>query len=327
MKISLGSRRRKDVSATTPLLRLQAVVGPSVRLRDALLADLLAEWTGPVQRLIEPPDLATLLLDLDTPSLFGDSALLVVRADQNYVVKHADLLVAQVAKPITAGSLILLVPKLDQRSALVKALAKVKALHLADVPDPKIVVEWLAERIAAHPQGADDPRAIAVSLVDHVGAEPDGLLGAIEILAIYAGDGPLHRAGAEALHSGLAERPVFDLTGAFFEGKAKRAIELLHAGGGAEPELVLAAILGDLRRQIACSETANDDEAAKWVGAKGSLYYARKRAKELGRPTLLRLFIGALQCQRHLRTTGIDPTVALEMFVLNAQRVIAPGRR
>ena len=315
------------MSTPTPLLRLQAVIGPSVRLRDALLLELLAGWSGPVQRLIEPPDLATLLLDLDTPSLFGDSALLVVRADQNYVVKHADLLVAQVGKPITAGSLLLLVPKLDQRSALVKALTKAKALRVADVPDAKIVVEWLAERIADHPQGADDPRGIAVSLVEHVGADADGLLGAIEILAIYAGDGPLTRVGAEALLSGLAERPVFDLTGAFFEGKAKRAIELLHAGGGAEPELVLAAILGDLRRQIACSETPDDDEAAKWVGAKGSLYYARKRAKELGRPTLLRLFIGALQCQRQLRTTGIDPTVALEMFVLHAQRVIVPGRR
>ncbi len=310
-----------------PLQRFQAIVGPSVRLRDALLAEVLTGWTGPVQRLIEPTELATLLLDLDTPSLFGGSALLVIRADQNFVVKHAEALLAQLGRPMAAGALVLLAPKLDQRSALVKALIKAKALHLADVPDAKVVVDWLAGQIAEHPQGADDPRAIALSLVEHVGADADGLLGAIEVLAIYAGEEPLTRAGAEALLSGTAERPIFDLTGAFFEGRSKRALELLHAGNGAEPELVLAALLGDLRRQIACSETPDDEEAAKWVGAKGSLYYARKRAKELGRPTLLRLFIGALQCQRQLRTSGIEPTMALEMFVLHAQRVVATGRR
>lgn len=309
------------------LQRLQAIVGPSVRLRDALQADLLSGWSGPVQRLIEPADLATLLLDLDTPSLLGDSALLVVRADQAYVRKHADALVAQIGKPLAVGSLVLVIPDLDQRSVLAKALNKAKALHLADVPDAKGVVEWVAGRLDVHPQGADDPRAIALSLVEHVGADADGLLGAIDVLAIYSGDGPLTRAGADAILAGTAERPIWDLTGAFFEGKAKRALELIHAGSGADPEPVLAALISDLRRQIACSETPDDDEAARWLGTKGNLYYARKRAKELGRPTLLRLFIGALQCQRQLRTSGSDPAVALELFVLHAQRVLAPGRR
>ncbi len=310
-----------------PLLRLQAVVGPSLRLREVLVAELVAAWTGPVQRLTDPADLPTVLLDLDTPSLFGDSALVVVRADQALLRKHADALLAQIGRPVVAGVMVVVIPELDQRSAFAKALGKAKAMHLADVPDAKAVVGWITGKIDAHPQGADDPRAIALALVEHVGADADGLLGAIEVLAIYSGEGPLTRAGAEAVLAGTAERPIWDLTGAFFEGKAKRAIDLLHAGGGAEPEQVLATLIGDLRRQIACSETPDDDEAARWLGTKGNLFYARKRAKELGRPTLLRLFIGALQCQRQLRTTGSDSALALELFVLHAQRVIAPGRR
>ena len=115
---------------TIPLQRFQAIVGPSVRLRDALLAEVLAGWSGPVQRLIEPAELATLLLDLDTPSLFGDSALLVIRADQNFVVKHAEAVLAQLARPISAGALVLLRRMLRAGSAALPA-ASLLAVALA----------------------------------------------------------------------------------------------------------------------------------------------------------------------------------------------------
>ena len=307
--------------------RVQAVVGPSVRLRDDLLTGLLAEWVGPVQRLVEPDDLPRLLLDLDTPSLLGDSALLEIRADLPWIRRHADAIAAHVGQPLTAGALLLIGPELDNRMALAKALLKAKALHVADAPDAKGVVEWLSERLQGHPQGVDHARDIALALVERIGADADGLLGAVEVLAIHAGEEPLSKAGAEALFAGTAERPIWDLTGAFFEGKAKRAIELFHAGAGAEAEGVLAALIGDLRRQIACSETASDEEAAAWLGTKGNLYYARKRARDLGRPTLLRLFIGALQLQRQLRTSGTNGELALEVFVLHAQRVLGRGGR
>lgn len=309
------------------LQRIQAVVGPSVRLRDALLAGLTAGWMGPLNRLVEPEDPATLLLDLDTPSLLGDSALIELRADLPWLRRHADLIAPHVGRPLAAGALVLIAPELDGRGALAKALQKAKALHVADVPDAKGVVDWLIGRINVHPQGADDARGIALALVEHIGPDADGLLGAIEVLAIHAGEGPLSKAGAGALFAGTAERPIWDLTGAFFEGKAKRAIELIHAGGGAEPEAVLAALLGDLRRQIACSESQDDEEVGGWLKSKGNLYYARKRARDLGRPALLRLFIGALQLQRQLRTGGTDGELALEVFVLHAQRVLGRGAR
>jgi DNA polymerase III delta subunit len=308
------------------LQRIQAVVGPSVRLRDEYLAGLRAAWTGPITRLVEPDDVPRLVLELETPSLFGDSSLLLIRADLPWIRRHADVLARHVGQPVLAGGMILVGPELDNRMALAKALAKANALHVADVPDAKGAVAWLAGRLDAHPQGVDHARDIATALIEHLGLDADGLLGAIEVLAIYADTGPLTKAGAEALFAGTAERPIWDLTGAFFEGKAKRTIELFHASGG-EPEPVLAALLSDLRRQIACSETPDDDVAGSWIGSKGNLFYARKRAKELGRPTLLRLFIGALQLQRQLRTSGTDGQLALEVFVLHAQKVLGRGGR
>ena len=308
------------------LQRIQAVVGPSVRLRDEHLAGLRATWNGPINRLVEPDDAPRLVLELETPSLFGDSTLVLVRADLPWIRRHADLLARHVAQPVVAGAMIVIGPELDNRMALAKALAKAKALHVADVPDAKGAIDWLIGRLQDHPQGVDHARDIAAALIEHLGVDADALLGAIEVLAIHADEGPLTKAGAEALFAGTAERPIWDLTGALFDGKAKRAIELFHAAGG-ESEPVLAALLSDLRRQIACSETPDDELAGAWVGAKGNLFYARKRAKELGRPTLLRLFIGALQLQRQLRTGGTDGQLALEVFVLHAQKVLGRGGR
>lgn len=312
---------------SAPLQRIQLVVGPSVRLRDVLVADLKASWSGPLQRLIEPDDVARIFVDIDTPSFLGDNALLLIRADQPWLKRHTELLIAQLGQPLVAGAVLLIAPELDQRSALAKALVKAKAQFVADVPDRKVIAGWICDHLVDHPQGAERPREIAAVLHEHVGEEADALLGAIELLAIYAGDGPLTRAGAEAVFSATAERPIWDLTAAFFDGKSKRTIELMHAGGGIEPEKLLPALISDLRRQIACSETPDDAEANGWLGTKGNLYYARNGAKRLGRPTLLRLLIGAIQCQRQLRTTRNDGPLAIEIFVLHAQKVLDRGVR
>ena len=315
------------ITGSAAVQRLQAVVGPSVRLRDVVVAELKAAWTGPFQRLVEPDDVARILLDLTTPSFLGDSALLLIRADQPWIKRHAELLIAHVGQPLIAGALVLIAPDLDQRSALAKGLIKAKAHYVADVPDAKVIDGWICDRLVDEPQGAERPREIAAVLREHIGDNADALLGAIEVLTIYAGDGPLTRVDAEAVLSGSAERPIWDLTGALLDGKAKRAIELLHAGGGVEPEQLLFALFSELRRLIACSETPDDAEASAWLGAKGNLYYARKRAKELGRPTLLRLLGGALQCQRQLRSTGTDGPLAVELFVLHAQKLLGRGAR
>ena len=309
------------------LSRLTAVIGPSVRLRDALVREVLASWSGSVQRQIEPADPATLLLDLDTPSLLGECSLIEIRADAAWIRKHGDLLVPHVGQPVTAGAVLLIAPELDQRTALAKALTRSKALQQATGPDAKGAVEWTIGQVMAHSQGADDARGIAQVLVEALGPDADALLGAIDVLAIWSDTGPLSKSGAQALCAGIAERPIWDLMGAFFEGKAKRAIELFHAGGGAEAEAVLAALLADLRRQLACAESSDDEEVAGWLKTKGNLYYARKRAREIGRPALLRLFIGALQLQRQLRTSGTESVLAFEVFVLHAQRILGRSGR
>lgn len=118
-------------------LRLLAVVGPSARLRDEGLHRLRATWSGPVQAVTEPDDLDTLLYGLDAPPLFGEPPMTIIRAGEAWIRSRQDALAPHVERPRVAGVLVLVVPSLDQRWSLAKALTKAKALVDAGPPMPR----------------------------------------------------------------------------------------------------------------------------------------------------------------------------------------------
>jgi DNA polymerase III delta subunit len=304
--------------------RVHAIVAESARLRDEELARAIGAWTGPIKRVSEPPDLPTLLLDLDTPSLFESASLWVVRADDKYLKRHNEALIDSAAKPVANGVLLLVAPSLDAKSKLAKALTARRALVHLPSPGPKEVVDWLGERLSALPGGVERARDVAEELVEHIGGDVDALLATADTAALYAWGGPLTVAAVRAVASGTAERPIWEFTAAVLEGNAKRAIELLHAGGGLGAQPALSSLTSEARKLIACCETSDDADAAAWGGmrGRGNLYYARKRSRDLGKTTLMRLLQGMILAQRQLRQTGADGEAILEIFALNVQRVV-----
>jgi DNA polymerase III delta subunit len=321
--------------ATLSTSRLHVIAGHSLVLRDELLAELLTQWRGPVKRTVEPGDPERIVLDLDTPSLFEEPALWLVRADGKYVRKHAETL-ARAVGPGGAGALVLTVSSLDRSNKsgdpvaqLQKALRAAGAWHEAGAPEGKELSAWLCARLTGHPQGVDRPRQVADALIEHLGDDLDALFATIGSLAIYAGDGPITTEAVEALVMGNAAKPIWEFTNAVLEGDARKAIELMHAGEGLEPQRALSSLVGELRKLIACCETADDAQAAIWIGTKGrpNLYYARQRARNLGKACLQRLLYGCLLVQRQLRQGGADLELAVEILVLHAQKVIRPAGR
>ena len=323
------------MNSTLSASRLHLIIGDSFVLRDEQLKSVISGWTGPVKRVIEPSDIGRLILDLETPSLFEDPALWLVRCDGKYLRKHAEALLPLVGTPAVGGVVVISLDALDKGKAgdavakLTKALKAAAALHEVESPNEKEIVAWLTARITAHPQGAEHPRRVAEALVEHLGDNVDGLLSAIEVVAIYGDHGPLTAEGVDALVAGQAGRPIWEFTGATLEGNARRAIELLHAGDGLAPQQALSALAGEIRKLVACCDTADDGEVAKWINARGrpNLYYARQRARNLGRAVLVRLLTGCLQTQRLLRQSGTNAELALETLVLHAQRIIRPAGR
>ena len=323
------------MNSTLSTSRLHLIIGDSFVLRDEQLKVVISTWTGPIKRVVEPSDIGRLILDLETPSLFEDPALWLVRCDGKYLRKHAEALLPLAGTPAVGGVVVLSLSAMDKGKAgdavakLTKALKAAAALHEVESPNEKEIVAWLTARITAHPQGAEQPRRVAEALVEHLGDNVDGLLSAIEVVAIYGDHGPLTAEGVDALVAGQAGRPIWEFTGATLEGNARRAIELLHAGDGLAPQQALSALAGEIRKLVACCDTADDGEVAKWINARGrpNLYYARQRARNLGRAVLVRLLTGCLQTQRLLRQSGTNAELALETLVLHAQRIIRPAGR
>jgi DNA polymerase III delta subunit len=307
--------------------RLHAVIGVSHRLRDEALARLVAGWSGPIKRHVEPDDLQRLALDIGTASLFEEPALRVVRAGAGYLKRHKDVLVGLVGGDASGGVMVLVTDPPERKDdAVLKALAKADALHGADEPDGKGLVEWLAARLGALPHGADRPRAVAEALLEALGQEVDALLGAAEVLSIYREGRPVDVAAVHDLYATDAAKPLWTFVDAVLDGKAGQALEQLHALGAAEPDAAVNALTAEVRKILACLETDDDGEAARNAGVWGrpNLHYTRRRARTLGRTAALRLLGGALYATRQLRQGGANPELVIETLVLHARKLV-PG--
>jgi len=320
------------------MLKVRAIVGASARLRDEALAPLLAAWTGAVKRAADPADLRSILVDIDTPSLFGQPTLWVVRGGENWVKQKAADLQALVGQEGDGGGLILVAPAIDGRTPLAKALAAHPGT-LTEAEPPWTGLRWgeataackgwIAERLALHPAGVQRPVLCADRLYAHCGEDADALLAAIDVLGLHAAEEPITPEGVDAVVVGAAERPVWEFSAAVLAGDASKAIQLLHAGQGIEPPRALSTLISELRKQIACLAADDDATAAAIAGLRGrpNLRMARRQAQGIGRGPLVRLLGGAVRTQRLLRTGGTDHALELEVLVLHARQLLAAGRR
>lgn len=319
------------------MLKLRAILGPSVRLRDEALAPLVAAWTGTVRRASDPADLRSILVDMDTPSLFGEPTLWVVRASEAWIKSKAAELNAVAGQESAGGSLLLVAAKIDGRLPLGKTLAAASAVVAAEPPwaglrwgDATAACKgWIAERLGRHPGGVQRPVLCADRLYAHAGEDADLILAAIDVLTLYADEAAITPEQVDAVVVGSAERPAWEFGSAVLSGDAGKAIGLLHAGQGLDPPHALAVLIGEVRKQIASLESDDDGEAGRIAGLKGrpNLRMARRQAQGIGRAALLRLLGGAIRTQRLMRTSGTDPALEIELLVLHARQLLAAGKR
>ena len=319
------------------MLKLRAVLGSSARLRDESLAPLVAEWSGPLKRATDPADLRSILSDVDTPSLFGDPTLWLVRGSEAWLKGKAAELAPLAGCEAVAGALVLVAPGIDGRLPLAKALAAARAVIDADPPWSGLkpweagpaAKAWVAERLATHPAGVQRAMLCAEQLHAHAGEDADALLAAVDVLRAYADEAPITPEAVEAVVVGTAARPVYEFSGAVLAGEAAKALGLLHAGQGMEPGQAMAVLHNEVRKQIACLDAPDDAGAAELAGIKGrpNLRLARRQAQTVGRPALVRLLGGVLKTQRQLRGGAEDPLLAVELLVLHARQLLAPGKR
>ncbi|NRA36930.1 MAG: hypothetical protein HRU15_02215 [Planctomycetes bacterium] len=315
-------------------LRVHVVVSSSYRLRYEVLQELMSQWDGPIERSSDPPQLADLLMQMDTPSLFGDNSLHIIAASDAYLSKHAALIAEQVGKAIHAGVLIIHAAALPKgKSPLRNALKKEGGLHTVTEPGTRAqdLEKWLQLRLDNLSVRCEHSLQVARSLIQHRGQNIDALLSSIDVLEQFADDQAISPETVHELIGGSAQEPLYKFSDAFLKGESRTALGLMYAGKGLESQGIINSLSAEIRKLLCALDWSEPDEISYHAGMKRKLsdkavWAIRKRAMGMGKRCLLRLLTGIIQAQKDLRSTGRDEELIMETLVYNASRVIRSMR-
>jgi len=167
-------------------------------------------------------------------SLFGEARLLVVRDVDGrkdgdgrrrggWKTADVDAVTVYLESPAPATVLALVAAELKAASALWKACAKAGEVLAYEVEKKKLH-EWVARQFADRGARAE-PEAVT-ALVQLVGDDPLALRNEVDKLATWAADEPIGEREVEALVVSNADMPVYELTEAWSERDAARALDV-----------------------------------------------------------------------------------------------------
>jgi DNA polymerase III subunit delta len=237
-------------------------------------------------------------------------------------VKAADLepLCAYAEDPNPSTCLILLADKVDVRFKAFQLLRKRGYLHVFAPLRDQALAGWLRNEARIRKIGLAPEAAAALAL----SAGPDlGRLGqALEQLALYAGDRAITVDDVEDLIAETRERGIFELTKAIGGGDVVAALSLLtNMLRNREPALRIQFMLARQFRQIwrakeLAAAGASRGDIAAGVGI--SPYFLDDvliPARRISRAALVRAFERLFQADLALKTSRLDPEIALSRLV------------
>jgi DNA polymerase III delta subunit len=313
--------------------RLIVIAGPSQRLRQEVLQPLLDAWSGERQVYRKAPDMAMLLGDLDSASLFGPGVQHIVQVDESWVrggktswlSQHRTELEGQ-AGSVQAGQLIFLTEKPEKTLRFAKQLLERDAF--VDVSPPrrdKDFVDWLRSRLSSGTAVVRDSGSCAWALKEARGMDVDAVLMAWELVQIYADDQPIDAGMVSKVLTGAAEKPPWEVVRAVLDGNPQKALDLMHRQG-CNPHAVVSMLHGELRKLTAAARESDPDRLATLLGQRISpraVPMLRRQAEGLGRRVLERLLRGVILTQRELRQNHVQEADALlETLLIRCQQVI-----
>jgi len=167
-------------------------------------------------------------------SLFGDARLLVVREVDGrkdgdgrrkggWKAADVDAVATYLESPAPATVLALVAAELKPTSALWKACAKAGEVLAYDVEKKKLH-EWVARQFHDR-QARAEPEAVT-ALIHLVGDDPQALKNEVDKLATWAAGEPIGEREVEELVVSTADLPIYELTEAWSERDASRALDV-----------------------------------------------------------------------------------------------------
>jgi DNA polymerase-3 subunit delta len=263
---------------------------------------------------------AAVLLDLQTPSLFGELRVLVLRAVQDCADDVRDALLPLVTAPPDGAALVLVHNGGVKGKRLVDAAKQAGARVV-----PCAKVDKLGDRLAFvqaefDAAGAQATAGACRAVVDAVGGDLRELSGACGQLAADT-VGTIDEAAVSRFFRGRADASGFAVADRALEGDVPGSlVELRQAlTAGVDPVLVVAALARQLRTvaKVASAGRGRSDAVAKELKlAPWMVDKARRQSRGWSPESLARAHAAVADADGEVKGGGTDPAFAVERAVL-----------
>jgi DNA polymerase-3 subunit delta len=312
------------------------VVGPEELLAERAVAAIVTrarevDPAAETRRLAGPDVDPNGLLELTSPSLFGETTVLVVERAHELPSEAATAVAALVRNP--ADHVVLVLMHSGQANRAKAVLEACKAVHAPQVPCAKVAkvserVEFVRAEaaVAGRRLGEDAARA----LVDAVGSDLRELAAACHQLVADT-EGAITPEVVNRYYAGRAEVSSFQVADAAVEGRTAEALgQLRHAlGSGVAPVLVTSALAQALRsigRVASAPRGARAADLARDLGMPPwKVDVVRRQIRGWTEEGLARAVMAVAEADAAVK--GVygagDPGYALERAVLTIGRVRA----
>lgn len=316
-------KRQCQNAAMTSLV---LILGPEGLLAEravaAFVSQTLAEDPGATQESVDASDLdAGRLLDLTSPSLFGDRRVVVIRDAQDLSADMVDALKGVIAAPEPGITVVLVHRGGVKGKGLVDAARKAKALEISAEAIKKEgdKLEFVRAEFAG--SGRNITPDAARAIVDAVGSDLRELAAACSQL-LSDTIGPIDVAAVERFHAGRIEATGFNVADAAVEGRTGEALAILrHAlATGTDPVLVTSALasalrtlakVGAARRGARAAELASELGMAPWQVDK-----ARRQLPGWTGAGIAAAITAVARADAAVKGAQVDPVHALEKALI-----------
>jgi len=314
-----------------------ALVGSDSFLQMQRLAELLKLLPADVQRLDfdgERADLADVLDELRSFSMFGNGKLVVVRSADEFISRFRESLEDYLQKPSTSGTLILRVPTLPSNQRISKLIQKVG--EVMDCNPPKRLQPWITERAKTAHKISIDLQA-ADQLADLIGDDLGRLDNELAKLALQSTTGKITTADVSQGVAFQREQEMWHLTDELTRGRPADAMrrwrQLVQMDSSAEFRAVtwLGIWLEKAIKALAMKKQGSDAftiarELKIWPAEKGTAFL--RTAQQLGEDGLYRALNLLVEVDHQSKSGVGDAAENVERFLLAVGGEMAPvGRR
>ena len=302
------------------------------RARNLIHDRIVGKEKGSVSIFTSDDPLETILADLRGDSLFASRRMVEVIGAEKLLREKCDAVLRYLERPSASGVLVLDAAKVDGRTKLPGTVRA--AGMMVDCPPIRDgeLAGWLRAEVAR--RGCKISNAAAIALIDEVGNNLFGLSAEVDKLVTYAGDKKEIDADEVSRLTGSARSwATWAITDALGKRDAAQALRILPSLLEEDPKGIgtVGKFNWHFGRLARGKQILSDGGSPGDLAAAGIPPFAAQavadQVRSFRKDDLARFSRMLLDVDIKLKSTGLDPRMLLERFVIEACRARVSSSR